>query len=41
MLYTWDSLPKILCLALRGGTGDPGSGREMEKVGKGGYLKEL
>lgn len=30
-----------VCLALRGGIGDPESGREMEKVGKGGYLKEL
>ena len=28
-----------VCLALRGGIGDPESGGEMEKVGKGGYLK--
>lgn len=30
-----------VCLALRCGIGDPESGGEMEKVGKGGYLKEL
>lgn len=28
-------------MALRGGIGDSESGREMEKVGKRGYLKEL
>ena len=30
-----------VCLALRGGIGNPESGGEMEKVGKGGYLKLL
>lgn len=30
-----------MCLALRGGNGDPEGGREMEKVGEVGYLKEL
>lgn len=43
MCYTHGQLTKnaVVCLALRGGNGDPEGGREMEKVGEVGYLKEL